>query len=198
MKHFLISVLLLTCSMPSLASDKHHNHSGHSQYAGQEQRAIKSLSADDIAELQRGGGWGLAKAAELNGVPGPLHLLELKDKIPLTREQIREITELYQSMKQQATELGLRLIELERQLEQYFQNRTIDDHLLKTSLADIATVRESLRYTHLSAHLVTPTILSETQIQTYNALRGYDSVDPCDNVPEGHNATMWRKHNGCE
>jgi len=42
-----------------------------SKYAGQETRAIKSLSSEDIAELRRGGGWGMARAAELNGVPGP-------------------------------------------------------------------------------------------------------------------------------
>ncbi len=46
-----------------------------SKYSGQEKRTIKSLSPDDIAELERGGGWGLAKAAELNGLPGPAHLI---------------------------------------------------------------------------------------------------------------------------
>ena len=63
-----------------------------SPYAGEESRAVKSLSAEDIAELRRGGGWGLARAAELNGMPGPIHLLELKDDIPLTREQVSAIT----------------------------------------------------------------------------------------------------------
>ena len=57
-----------------------------SPYVGQDTRPIKSLSADDILELRRGGGWGLAKAAELNGMPGPAHLLELKDEIPLSPE----------------------------------------------------------------------------------------------------------------
>ncbi len=42
----------------------------HSQYSGQEQRAINSLSQEDITELARGGGWGMAKVAELNGLPG--------------------------------------------------------------------------------------------------------------------------------
>ncbi len=198
MKLLICVSLLLSCCFPALANDKHHNHDGHSSYAGQEKRSIKSLSDDDIVELQRGGGWGLAKAAELNGVPGPLHLLELKDKIPLSEDQIEQITALYERMKQQATELGIQLIELERRLGQHFQKRTISDHLLRTSLADISSVREKLRYTHLSAHLETPGILSEEQIQTYNSLRGYATQDPCDNVPAGHNATMWRKHNGCE
>ena len=51
-------------------------------------RAIKSLSESDIQELRRGGGWGLALPAELNGMPGPVHLLELKDQIPLATDQV--------------------------------------------------------------------------------------------------------------
>ena len=41
-------------------------------------------TSEDIGELGRGGGRGLARAAELNGMPGPLHLLELEDAVPLT------------------------------------------------------------------------------------------------------------------
>jgi hypothetical protein len=37
----------------------------------------------------------LAKAAELNGVPGPAHLLEMKEKIDLSAEQIRVIEDIY-------------------------------------------------------------------------------------------------------
>ena len=35
-----------------------------SKYVGEENRKIKSLSPDDVEELKKGGGWGLAKAAE--------------------------------------------------------------------------------------------------------------------------------------
>ncbi|NBS95027.1 MAG: hypothetical protein EBT08_02540 [Betaproteobacteria bacterium] len=51
-------------------------------------RAIKSLSDSDIQELRWDGGWGLALPAELNGMPGPVHLLELKDQIPLATDQV--------------------------------------------------------------------------------------------------------------
>ena len=198
MKTIITIISFLAFSLSVSANDAHHGHNSKSPYAGQQQRAIKSLSADDIEELQRGGGWGLARAAELNGVPGPLHLLELKDQIPLSAEQVAEITGVYQQMKARATELGLQLIALEQELEHHFQNRTITDRILRGSLADISQVRQDLRYTHLSAHLVTPTILSEHQIRKYNGLRGYETLDPCENVPEGHNPTMWKKHNGCE
>lgn len=36
------------------------------------------------------------------------------------------------------------------------------------------------------------------QITKYNQLRGYASDDPCSNIPEGHDATMWKKHNSCD
>ena len=73
-----------------------------SKYVGQELREIKSLSKEDIKELRAGKGWGLAKAAELNGVPGPIHLLEMKHEIKLTKAQIEKIEKLYNKMKERA------------------------------------------------------------------------------------------------
>tara|TARA_B100000676_G_scaffold307086_2_gene364724 strand:+ start:101 stop:706 length:606 start_codon:yes stop_codon:yes gene_type:complete len=178
---------------PVSAENIHH----HSKYVGQEQRSIKSLSDADIAELQRGGGWGMAKAAELNGVPGPIHLLELKDEIPLSDEQVSVITQLYHQMKSEAIESGTLLIELEAALDRQFRNGTVDETVLRASLEAIADVRMRLRFTHLSAHLQTPHILTPDQIAKYASLRGYGKTNPCDNIPVGHSAAMWRKHNGC-
>lgn len=197
-KHFLLILLFGSFLSSAYASSTSHQHGQPSPYAGQETRPIKSLSAEDIDELSRGGGWGLAKVAELNGVPGPAHLLELKEQIPLSNSQVTEITDLYLHMKTRAIELGNRLISLEQQLEQHFRQGTVTDQILRDSLADISRTRQDLRYTHLSTHLVTPGILSEEQIRRYNLLRGYDSINPCDTVPEGHNADMWRRHNGCQ
>ena len=189
-----VSAILLVTNSNTQASE---NHQHTSKYVGQVNRTIKSLSPDDISELKRGGGWGLAKAAELNGVPGPVHLLELKDQIPLSTSQVSKITRIYEDMKGKATDLGLQLIALEQRLELHFEKRSITDSILRSSLEKISEVRKELRYTHLVSHLRTPDILSETQISKYNALRGYGSSDTCDNVPKGHNAEMWRKHNGC-
>ena len=167
-----------------------------SAYAGQETRPIKSLSEDDIAVLQRGGGWGLAKAAELNGVPGPTHLLEMKDEIPLSLDQVEAITDLFRSMQANAIAAGERLIALEAELDAAFQARSVTDNSLRRLLDRIAVTRSELRYIHLSTHLRTPEILTERQIAKYNTLRGY-ADDPCDSVPEGHAPDMWRQHNGC-
>ena len=183
-------LLVLICLLPACAV----NHS--SEYVGEEHRAIKSLSADDIRELSEGGGWGLAKAAELNGVPGPAHILEMASEIKLTPTQQVEIEKTYQQMSSEAISLGNQLIQLEATLNTHFADGSINQTLLEQSVQDIERVRAQLRIVHLSAHLQTPNILTKEQISLYNELRGY-SQDPCANVPKGHNAAMWKKHNGC-
>ena len=194
MRFSLIVALFLV--LPLAANSQPAKNSHASPYAGEESRSIKSLSGKDIAELRRGGGWGLAKAGELNGVPGPAHLLELKDEIPLNKKQVAAIRAIYKAMKGQAIFEGEKLIALEKKLDDEFRKRTINDKTLGQLLADIAGSRSKLRYIHLSTHLKTPTLLTELQITRYNALRGYGE-NPCGNVPKGHDAAKWREHNQC-
>ncbi|NNF48202.1 MAG: hypothetical protein HKN69_15695 [Desulfofustis sp.] len=188
----LVTVLLLPLSANAASHDSHR-----SEYAGEEHREIKSLSEADIDELRDGGGWGLALAAELNGVPGPVHLLEMKKEIRLSPEQIGQIEALFEQMRGQAIELGTTLIDLERELNSQFAEGTINEKLLRDLLEQIAQVRTQLRFVHLSTHLKTPDILTTEQIARYNELRGYSSDDPCTNIPAGHNPEMWKKHNNC-
>ena len=168
-----------------------------SPYAGQENRTIKSLSAEDLAELKRGGGWGLARAAELNGMPGPAHLLELKDRIPLTADQVTAIAAIFEDMRAAAIAEGERLISREAALETAFRNRSATDRSLQELLSEIGQARMALRYVHLAAHLKTLPLLAHDQIARYNILRGY-AGDPCASPPDGHDASMWPKHNGCD
>ncbi len=148
-----------------------------SAYAGQEKRAIKSLSQADLDALRNGKGWGLAKAAELNGVPGPVHLLEMRQEIGLSGEQVAGIQALYDGMKREATRLGLRLIEREWELNEAFasaaEKGAPDEARLKVLLEAIAAVRMELRFTHLKTHLRTQPMLAPHQIMLYNRLRGY-------------------------
>ncbi len=69
-------------------------------YAGLEARPIKALSGEQIADLKAGRGMGLALPAELNGYPGPLHVLELADALALTADQRARTQALYDKMKQ--------------------------------------------------------------------------------------------------
>lgn len=189
------SVFLLMISVALFASQDHQNHS---PYAGQESREIKSFSNADLAELRRGGGWGLAKAAELNGVPGPLHVLELKNDLGLEEVQIKAITAVFEKMQRAAVDKGHQLIALESQLDNAFSSKTITADKLRLLLDKIGATRAELRFVHLSAHLEMDGLLSPHQAVMYNRLRGYDSGDPCVSVPEGHDPNMWKLHNGCE
>lgn len=188
----LLILFLTLFSVNALTATEYKSH-----YIGQESREIKSLSEDAISQLKSGKGWGLAKAAELNGLPGPAHILQMKKEINLTKDQERKIQQLFNSMKSKAIPLGHELIELERALNNAFSDRSITRESLRDQLDKIAQVRMQLRYVHLETHLLTPGILSETQVKKYNLLRGYAKGDPCNNIPAGHDAAMWKKHNDC-
>jgi len=166
-------------------------------YSGQQNRDIKSLSQADIDDLENGRGWGLAKPAELNGLPGPTHLLEYKAELELSEKQIDAITNIYAIMNGQAKILGQKYIKQERKLENLLLEPGVSEEQLQAQIHVSAKLRGELRYTHLRAHLKTPNILSVAQIDKYNALRGYVSKNPCDNPPSGHDVTMWKKHNNC-
>src|SRR5207253_10196718 len=71
-------------------------------YAGMQARSIKALSEQQISDLDAGRGMGLALAAELNGYPGPSHVLELADRLALTDDQRERVKALFASMKAEA------------------------------------------------------------------------------------------------
>src|SRR5215467_7344476 len=94
-------------------------------YAGLQERTIKTLSDQQIADLRAGRGMGLALAAELNGYPGPIHVLELSDRLGLSPDQRRQVQRLYDAMKTEAIATGERLIDAETALDRAFKDRTI-------------------------------------------------------------------------
>lgn len=75
-------------------------------YSGQEQREIKALSPEEIQGYLAGKGAGLAKAAELNHYPGPVHVLELADKLQLSAEQKTRTKAIFDAMQKEAINQG--------------------------------------------------------------------------------------------
>ncbi len=146
-----------------------------SPYAGMAERAIKALSAEQIADLNAGRGMGLALAAELNGWPGPLHVLELADRLALTPDQRARTQALFGHMQSQARAIGERLIGEEAALDQGFRDRTIAATIVDDRLRRIGALQGELRAVHLRTHLDQAEILTSDQIGAYNRLRGYAS-----------------------
>jgi hypothetical protein len=89
-------------------------------YAGLEERPIKALSEQQTADLRAGRGMGLALAGELNGYPGPVHVLELADALGLSDQQRAKVQDLFAAMKAEAIPLGETLIAQEAGLDKQF------------------------------------------------------------------------------
>lgn len=169
MKHLLacsvIGLALLGPGAPAAAQT--------SGYAGQEAREIKAMSAEDVGAYLSGKGMGLAKAAELNGYPGPAHVLELASKLELTPEQRAKTQSLFASMEARAMSLGRALIDEERKLDRLFASKAIDPDSLNRTLDAIGDLQAKVRGVHLEAHLDQVKILTPQQTERYAVLRGY-------------------------
>jgi len=144
-----------------------------SPYAGQQSREIKALSAQEVGDLTSGRGMGLAKAAELNGYPGPAHVLELRDALALSPEQQSRTEALFGRMQSRAIAVGNELLQEERALDAQFASHTVTPETLERSLARIAKLQGEVRHVHLEAHLEQIALLTPDQISRYNHLRGY-------------------------
>jgi hypothetical protein len=161
----------LVCPFSASAQTSHQQHQ--SAYADQKTREIKSLSAEDIEELKRGGGWGFAKAAELNGMPGPKHVLGMGKELALSPSQEEDIRSIAERMRKDAIREGGVFLGLEQALEGRFRDGNIAEDELEHRLDLIEQSRARLRFIHLSAHLFVTKMLSPKQIEIYNRLRGY-------------------------
>jgi len=144
-----------------------------SPYAGQQQRTIKALSDEEIRDLLEARGMGLAKAAELNSYPGPLHVLQLATELGLSDAQRKATDSLYANMRQQALSIGRQIVEAERTLDRAFANGAIEPATLQSQVTAIATLQGELRAVHLEAHLAQRSLLTLEQIAQYDVLRGY-------------------------
>jgi hypothetical protein len=150
-------------------------------YAGLQTRPIKALSEEQIADLKAGRGMSLALAAELNGYPGPAHVVELERSLGLSDAQRRTAQELFAAMQAETIPIGEQLIAQERELDRQFAERTITEASLALVMQAIGATQATLRTAHLRYHLAMLAALTPHQAQRYAELRGYAS-----GAPDGH------------
>ncbi len=161
--------LLVLVSLPAMAATP----PAPSPYVGQQHRAIKALSASDIEGYHKGSGMGYAKAAELNRYPGPSHVLELSSPLALTPAQRQQTQGIYDRMHQNAVQIGRQIVDREASLDALFAGRTADNDQVERLTREIALLQAQLRFVHLRAHLEMATVLTSSQVDAYQRLRGY-------------------------
>jgi hypothetical protein len=126
---------------------------------------VKALSKEQIADLRAGRGMGLALPAELNGYPGPAHVLELGDQLRLTKEQRIRLQEFPAAMKVEAIPLGERPMTQEADLDRQFATQSVTPASLQAASAEIGTMQGALRLAHLRYHLSPLDVLTPEQIR---------------------------------
>ena len=146
----------------------------HQSYEGQQEREIKALSADEVKQYLSGAGMGYAKPAELNRFPGPMHVLELADKLDLTPEQRARTKTLMDGHKAEARAIGTKRVESERAIEMLFRSGKVDDAALAKSVREAAALEGEYRLAHLETHRRMRALLSDEQVARYVRLRGYE------------------------
>jgi Spy/CpxP family protein refolding chaperone len=157
-----------------------------SPYAGQQTREIKALSAEQTADLLAGKGMEQAKAAELNGYLGPMHVLELARPLELSAEQKQASEMLMRRHKAEARDLGAQLVEAERALELAFASRQIDAAGLAAHTDRLGRLQGQLRRSHLETHLLQTALLRPEQISRYAQLRAYTGAGATAAPAAGH------------
>lgn len=148
-------------------------YSAESPYAGLEQREIKALSKKQVAGYLAGEGMRLALPGELNGYPGPRHVLEMESRIGLSVSQREEVKKIFDEMESRAIVLGQKIVAAEAALDTAFSNGVINSELLNRATSEIGILQGQLRAVHLEAHLETRALLTDNQIEKYVELRGY-------------------------
>jgi Spy/CpxP family protein refolding chaperone len=144
-----------------------------SPYAGQEERGIKALSAEEVRSYLAGEGMGFAKAAELNHYPGPKHVLAMAAELNLSLEQTTAGQNIFARMQREAAKLGRQIVEKERELDHAFAGSRAEEREVSRLTEEIGDLLGRLRHAHLRAHLEMRAVLSPAQVEAYDRLRGY-------------------------
>lgn len=172
----------------ALAAGAYATTTTQTPYAGQQARAIKALPDDDVRALLAGAGMGFAKAAELNSYPGPMHALELADALGLDARQREALQALMGRHKAEARALGADVVRLERELDALFAERRATAEAVERKTAEIGAAQARLRAAHLTTHVAAAALLTQAQIERYDALRGYRNTGNADGASTGGNA----------
>jgi hypothetical protein len=164
------AIAIAVLAAATSAAAQHHG------YHGQEQRDLKALSAEEVKQYLSGAGMGYAKAAELNHFPGPMHVLELADRLQLSAEQRSATKRLMDEHKAQARAIGAKLVDSERELEALFRAARLDEAALARAVRTTAALQGEYRLSHLETHRRMRALLSDEQVKRYDELRGYSGT----------------------
>jgi Spy/CpxP family protein refolding chaperone len=146
---------------------QHDHGAGH---AGGHQAAQACASEFDKV-VGEGRGFGMAFAADQNGYPGPMHVLELKGRLALSAEQEATMQQLMHAMFAESKPKSARLLAAETRLRRLFAERAADAAAVRAAVDEVERARSEVRLVHLLTHLKTRALLTEDQRRIYHEAR---------------------------
>jgi Spy/CpxP family protein refolding chaperone len=144
------------------------------------------------ANIAAGRGFGMAFLADQNGYPGPLHVLELKDRLKLSAEQDAKVQAMLTAMFAESKPKSARLLDAEAKLRQLFASGRADEAAVRAGVADVEKARSEVRLVHLMFHLKTREVLTDEQRRLYHEARwsAHRPMGPHGGGPPGAGAPM--------
>jgi Spy/CpxP family protein refolding chaperone len=160
------SMLAVLLGGAAVTSGQHgHGHGGDGH------RAAQACTTEFEKVVGDGRGFGLAFAADQNGYPGPMHVLELKDRLALTADQETKARALMHAMFAESRPKSRQLLEAEAALRRLFAAGSADDAAVRAAVADVERARSEVRLVHLLTHLKARDILTAEQRRIYHEAR---------------------------
>jgi len=166
-----VAALLVATAMPAAAQQGEQAAGPATEHAGHQGRGQGGMRAREFRNLQQGRGMGMGRVADVNGYPGPMHVLEHAEALELTDGQSERTRELMTRVKTRAPELGKQVVDAEKRLEAMFAGGSVNAAKMDSLLMEIAELRAHLRSLHLTAHLDQAAVLTEVQLEKYKELR---------------------------
>ena len=155
-----------------LTSDVVAQHGAHGHGDGDAPHRRLQATYDEIDRvIAQGLGAGMAFAADQHGYPGPLHVLELKDRLALTADQEARISALRDAMFADARPKSARLLDAEARLRRLFADGAADESRVRAAVAEVERARGEVRLVHLLTHLQTRAVLTDDQRRLYHEAR---------------------------
>ena len=189
MRRLVLIALLPALATPPVLAQPHGQHSPYTELSGRE---IKALSTQQVDDLRQARGMGMSLPAELNGAPGPMHALELRQPLQLTDSQATALERVVAVMRQHARASGEEVIRAEAELEQAFKAGAPEAATIDRLAERIGLLNGQLRAVHLQAHRETRLLLSAEQTARYNQARGYVAGQAPTGAVGGHSGHQHR------
>lgn len=131
----------------------------------------ESCATEGDRNIASGRGFGMAFAADQNGYPGPLHVLELKDRLKLTADQEAKVQAMLAAMFAESKPKSARLLEAEAKLRQLFASGHADEGAVRAAATEVERARTDVRLVHLLSHVRTREVLTDEQRRLYHEAR---------------------------